>query len=48
MKIEKQKLIVEIQEALSDVFVAKILEKEESLHVEFLNGQVFELSIEEK
>ena len=47
MKIEKENLVAELKEILSDVFVAKIVEKEESLQMEFLNGQVFELSIKE-
>ncbi|MBQ3019235.1 MAG: hypothetical protein IJD77_01435 [Clostridia bacterium] len=47
MKIEKENLVAELKEALSDVFVAKIVEKEESLQMEFLNGQVFELLIKE-
>ena len=47
MKIEKENLVAELKEALSDVFVAKIVGKEETLQMEFLNGQVFELLIKE-
>lgn len=47
MKIKKENLILELKEGLSDIFIAKILEKEESLQIKFLNGQIFELCIKE-
>ena len=44
-KIEVENLIQEIQDALKDVFVAKIRKRGVELEFEFLNGQRFTLTL---
>ena len=44
-KIEIKNLIQEIQEALKDIFIARILKRGTELEMEFLNGQWFTLTL---
>ena len=44
-KIKIENLIQEIQEALKDIFIAKIHKRGTELDFEFLNGQRFTLSL---
>ena len=44
-KIVVENLIQEIQEALKDIFVAKIRKRGVELEMEFLNGQRFTLTL---
>ena len=45
--IEKNDLILDIKEALADIFVAEITEEEGALNLCFLNGQNFSLCVKE-
>ena len=44
-KIKVENLIQEIQEALKDIFVARIHKRGVELDIEFLNGQWFTLTL---
>ena len=44
-KITVENLIQEIQEALKDIFIARILKRGTELEMEFLNGQWFTLTL---
>ena len=47
MKIELNELMEQVKVALKDEFVAKIETTENGLTLEFLNGQKFNIRIEE-
>ena len=44
-KITVENLIQEIQEALKDIFIARILKRGTELEMEFMNGQWFTLTL---
>ena len=46
-KIKAENLATEIKEALEEVFVAELTQKQENILLRFLNGQKFILSIKE-
>lgn len=46
-KIGKEDLVLEIKEALADIYVAEITEENGALHLRFLNGQNFSLCVKE-
>lgn len=46
MKIERTDFIKEVVLALKDEFVAEIKEDGEKIFVRFLNGQTFQLTVE--
>lgn len=48
MKIESKDLLLQMQAALKDEFVAQITEVDGALRLLFANGQSFEVSLEEK
>ena len=47
MKIERENLLSELKNAVQDEFVAKIEKNESRLTLAFLNGQTFQISVEE-
>ncbi len=45
-EIREEDLLLEVQAALEDVFVAEIMKKDGALCMRFANGQAFRVSIE--
>ncbi len=45
--IQKEDLVLEIKEAIRDVFVAKVEMAQETVLLTFLNGQRFQIEIKE-
>lgn len=48
MKIEKEELMTQLQEVIKDEFVAEVSISESGLSLRFLNGQKFNVTIEEE
>lgn len=47
MKVERENLIADLECVIQDEFVAKIEKNENGLTLAFLNGQTFQISVEE-
>ena len=47
MKIERENLLIELKNLMEDEFVAKIEKGQSRLTLAFLNGQTFQISVEE-
>ena len=48
MEITVENLVMELKEAIDDLFVAKVAKGDEGLELCFLNGQTFVIKVEEK
>lgn len=46
MEINKENLLCEIKSALEDEFVANVTQKDNTLCLRFVNGQLFQLTVE--